>query len=311
MKKIILALALAGFFGAPAFAQEVEGPAGGSEREMSQAEMLAELHRLMAKASKEMESSEAELAKASLPASKPDVLDERVKQLREQMKKGELKDVPEGLREYVRKNPEKAAEYAGKSVEELKKLAENDKELDSLLKKSPEMLKKIAESNDAIDDVLKHQFEAERKLEEVLKSQEKTIKAASDNQDQAINLAHELRNQGQGKGQPDKPDKNKSETKDPREGKSEPKDGKNPSQPAPREYQPGDGKIKPDEKTEDFTNDVNRDGFQADRKVKDVGGDAAGADAKGPGKYNGFWQKWEEEMRKRNAEAEKKKATDK
>lgn len=190
MKKIILALALAGLFGAPAYAQEVEGP-GKGEREMSQAEMLAELHRLMARASKEMESSEAELAKASLPAGKADVLAERVKALRAQMEKGELKDVPEGLREYIKQNPEKAAEYAGKSAEELKKL--NDRDLENLIKKSPEMLKKMAGSEDTFEEILKHQYNAERRLEEVLKSQEKTIKAASENQDQAIDMAHKIK----------------------------------------------------------------------------------------------------------------------
>ncbi|MCC6574656.1 MAG: hypothetical protein IT462_12810 [Planctomycetes bacterium] len=303
MKKLILAIALAGFFGAPAFAQETEGPGGEGEKEMSQQEMLAELHRLMAKASKEMESSETELAKASLPGSKADVLEARIKALREQMEKGEIKEIPEGLREYIKANPDKAAELSGKTVEEMKKLVQDDKEVDGLIKKSPEMLKKLAESKEAFEDILDRQYQAERKIEEVLKAQEKTIKAASENQDSAINLAHQLRDQGGGKGQPDKPDKNKSETKDPRE-KDQPKNG-DPTKNAPKEYQPGEEKLRPDEKTEDFTNNENKEGFQADKKTKDLGGGAGNAENQGPGKYNGFWDKWREAMQKRNAEAAK------
>ena len=302
MKKILLMLALAGFCGAPAFAQEVEGPKG-PEKEMSQQEMLAELHRLMAKASKEMEASEGELAKASLPASKADVLAERVKALREQMEKGELKDIPEGLREYIKQNPEKAAEFSGKSVEELKKLAEDDKQLDSTIKKSPEMLKKMAGSEETFKEILERQYEAERKLEEVLKSQEKTIKAASENQDEAINLAHQLKEQGQGQGKGDKPDKNKTETKDPREGQEKPKNGQ-PTQPAPKEYAPGES-PKPKEETEDFTNDVNKESFQADKKAKEAAAGTSTEDHGEPSKYKGFKQKFEEEMRKRPAEAAK------
>lgn len=194
MKKIIFALALtmSGVFGAPAFAQEVEGP-GGGEKEMSQAEMLAELHKLMAKASKEMEASEAELAKASLPASKADVLAERVKTLRDQMSKGELKDVPEGLREYLKNNAEKASELSGKSVEELKKLFENDKDLDGFCRKSPELLKKLAESEETFEKILEMQYGAERRIEEVLKKQQEAIKGASGNQDEAINMAHKIK----------------------------------------------------------------------------------------------------------------------
>ncbi|MCC6574655.1 MAG: hypothetical protein IT462_12805 [Planctomycetes bacterium] len=192
MKKLLFALALAGVFGAPAFAQEVEGP-GGPEKEMSQAEMLAELHRLMAKASSEMEAAESELAKASLPGSKADVLEARVKALREQMKTGELKDVPEGLREYIKQNPDKAAELSGKSVEELKKLVADDKEVDNFCRKNPEMLKKLAESEDTFEKILEQQYSAERKLAEVLEKQEKTIKAATGNQDDAINMAHKIK----------------------------------------------------------------------------------------------------------------------
>ena len=146
MKRILLMLAFAGFIGSPLAAQEAEGP----EHEKSTEELLEELHKLMKEASKEMEQAERELAKASLPSNKADVLNERIKALREKMAKGEIDEIPEGLREYLRQHPEEAAAATGKSVDEIKKIVDDQKQLEELLKKSPDLLKKLAQSEEAM-----------------------------------------------------------------------------------------------------------------------------------------------------------------
>lgn len=142
MKKILLMLALCGC-AAPAFAQEAPPPA---EKEKTTQELLEELHKIMKDASKEMGAAETELAKASLPATKADVSAAKVRELREKMARGEIDEIPEGLREYLRANADSVAGLLGVSEEELKKLVDDPAKLKELLKKSPELLKRLAQS---------------------------------------------------------------------------------------------------------------------------------------------------------------------
>lgn len=296
MKRILLMLAFAGLLGAPLLAQE-------AEREKTPEELMRELLELMEKASKEMEAAEKELAKASLPPNKADVLAERMRVLREKLAKGEIDEVPEGLREYLRNNPEEAAKAAGMSVEEFKKIIENQDKLKETLKKSPEVLKKLAESESAMEKVLRHEQEAERKLEEIVKKQEEAVEKSKENVDKSIDIANQLRQQGQGSGKSEMKD-NENKTKDPKDqGNSQSSgQGKN----AEKEYQPGEGKVdRKDEKDDDFTRREG-DGFKADSRKKDTA-EGAGSEGSGgsPDKYKGFWEKWNKAIRERTKDAGK------
>jgi hypothetical protein len=298
MKRILLMLALCGFIGTPALAQEA-----GPEREKTPEELLKELHELMKEASKEMEAAEKELAKASLPPNKADVMAERMRVLREKLAKGEIDEIPEGLREYLRQHPEEAAKATGKTVEEFKKIVEDQEKLKELLKKQPDLLKKLAESEEAMEKVLKHEQEAERKLNEIVKKQEEAVEKSKDNVDKSIDVAHQLKQQGQGKGKPEMKD-NEGKTKDPKDQGDKPKDGQGKN--AESDYQPGEGKVeRKDEKDDEFTRREG-DGFKADPKKKDTA-EGAGSEGAGgaPEKYKGFWDKWSKAVRERTKDAGK------
>lgn len=191
MKKILLMLALSGF-AAPMFAQEAPPPT----EEKSTAELLKDLHKIMKDASKEMGAAEAELAKASLPATKADVSSAKIKELREKMARGEIDEVPEGLRDYLRENASLLAGLAGKSEEEFKKILDDQEKLKELLKKSPDLLKRLAQSESIMDSVLEHQHSAEKKLEETLKKQKDATDSAEKNVDEAVNIAVKLKQGG-------------------------------------------------------------------------------------------------------------------
>jgi hypothetical protein len=187
MGKLTLMLMLAGLIAFPLAAQEVE------RGEASTEELLAELHKLMRKASSEMRELERELARASLDAPRVDVVAERIRQVREAMREGRLDDLPEGLREHIAENPDEAAEATGRSVEEIRRVAVKEQELIELLRQNPELLKRLAESERVMERVLERQHAAERRLEETLRKQQESVEAAGRSVDEAIDLAHRLR----------------------------------------------------------------------------------------------------------------------
>ena len=318
MKKLILALAMAGMFAAPTalFAQESEGGEWGGESGKegeakpgkSVDEMIAELHKLMKKASDEMGALEGELAKASLDSPKADVIAERVKKLRESMEEGKLDDLPEGLRKEIQDNPEEVAKATGKSNEEVKKIAESSEELTDLLRKNPELLKKLSESESTMDSILRKQQTAEKKLEETLKKQGEAADEAKKKLDDSLELAHDIKakSQGQGQGQ-GKPKNDKSqETKDPKSGEGKPQGGetKKPSKGAEEGYQPGEGEMDSDHKVEEYERGKG-DGFQADKKNKDMKDGASSDEKREPGKYKNFWEKFNREVTKKTEERKK------
>lgn len=189
MKRIVLMLACCGLLAAPAFAQDD----GEDLESKSRDELLEELHKFMKDASKEMDSLEGDLAKTSLGPAKPDVVSERIKRLRDQMAKGELDELPEGLREYLRDNPEEAAKLAGMSVEEFKKIAGDEAELRKLLGENPEVLKKLAESESTFEDILERQVDCEKRVEESLRRAKESTSKAEENIDESLDIAHELK----------------------------------------------------------------------------------------------------------------------
>ncbi len=193
MKRLLLAMAIAGFMSAPVFAQA--GPVEGPAEEKSVEELLKELHELMKRASNEMGELEKELNRASLDAPKADVIAVRIAKLREAMEQGKLDEVPEGLARYLKENPDELAKASGKSGEEIRKLAESSKALEELLNQHPEVLKKLASQNEAIEHVQRFQSEAERKLEETLKRQRDAARAANENVDNAIEIGHRIKAQ--------------------------------------------------------------------------------------------------------------------
>jgi chromosome segregation ATPase len=186
MKKLILTFAVAAFVSAPVFAQE-------GAPEPTREERLAELHRLMRKASEEMNNLERELARASRDAPRADVIAERMQRIRKAMEQGRLDELPEGLRKHIEQSPEEAAELTGKSAEEVRNIARDSEALEELLKQHPELLKKLAENERTMEAIQRHQHEAERKLEETLRRQRESADAANRNVDEAINVAHTLR----------------------------------------------------------------------------------------------------------------------
>lgn len=303
MKKFIIAATLAMITGAPALYAQDPGEGTEAPAETAQ-ELAAKLKKLMEKASEEMGELEKELAKASLGAPKADVIAERMKKVREAMKNGELEEVPEGLKKYLKENPEEAAKLTGKSAEELKKLVENEEELMETLKKNPEMLKKLAESEDAMEKVLENQHEVERKLEESLKKQREAAESARKDVDESLNMAHKLRSMQKGQGQ-GKPKDNDQHTKDPRK-KDQQQNGNNkPSDGAKEGYEPGEGKGPRDDETGDYKRE-DAGGFQADGKKKDLEDGASNDGTRtAPSKYKGFWEKWTKEKQKRQSEKKK------
>ncbi|MCB9934005.1 MAG: hypothetical protein H6841_11360 [Planctomycetes bacterium] len=188
MKRVLLALACCGLLAAPAFAQE-EKDLGSKSRE----ELLAELHKLMKDASKEMDGLEKELAKTSLGPAKADIVAERMKKVRDAMKEGKLDELPEGLREYMKENPDEAAKLAGKSAEEFKQLAEDEEKLRELLGKNPELLRKLAENEHAFEDIMQRQVAIEKRVEDALKRAEESTSKAEENIDGSLEVAHELK----------------------------------------------------------------------------------------------------------------------
>ncbi|MDH5642371.1 MAG: hypothetical protein OEY28_13865 [Nitrospira sp.] len=190
MRKL-LALALFCLLAAPVMAQETveEDPLKAKSRE----ELLEDLHKFMKKASDEMDALERELAKASRDAAKADVIAERLKEVRDAMAKGELKELPEGVKEYVKENSEEVSKLVGKSSEELNELAADSEKLKALLKDNGELLKKLAGNDDAFERILQLQAQAERKLEESLNKQGKSAEAAEENLNNALDVGHELK----------------------------------------------------------------------------------------------------------------------
>lgn len=299
MKKLIFAIALSGLVAAPAFAQE-----GEPEKAKTPQEMLAELHKLMKKASEEMDQLERELAKASLDAPKADVVAERIEKARKAMAEGKIEDMPEGLRKHIEENPEEVAKSTGKSTEEVRKIAEDSKQLEELLKQNPELLKKLAENQSTMESITRRQHEAEKKLEETLKKQRESADAARQSVDDSIKVAHQLRQQGQGQGQ-GQPDNKGQKTQDPRQGQEQNQGGQQPNSPANGQYQPGDGKLQPENETEDFAAGQG-DSAQMKLRDKDMKGGAGSDDKSEPAKYKNFWEKFGREIQKRTEDRKKK-----
>lgn len=192
MKRVLLMLCLSGAFAVSVMAQSVEG-AGKANRDKTDEELSGDLKKFMKQASEEMAALEKELAKASGNAAKADVVAERVKKLREQMQSGKLDELPDGLREYLAAHPDDAAKLTGKSVDEIKKVAEKNDELLALLKGSPELLKKLADSEATFDEILRLQLGAEKRLQEALQRTQSAAEKAKENVNDSIDVAHELK----------------------------------------------------------------------------------------------------------------------
>jgi hypothetical protein len=289
-------MSLAGLLAAPTFAQE-------AEREKTDQELLEELHQLMKKASDEMGGLERELAKASLDAPKADVIAERVQRIRKAMEQGKLDDLPEGLSRHIADNPEELAKASGKSVEEIRRIADDSKQLEELLKQNPELLKKMAQNQDTMESIQRRQHDAEKKLEETLKKQREAARAADESVDKSINLAHMLKQQGQGQGQ-GQPKDNQQKTDDPRQGKEQQQGSGDPKQNATGQYQPGEGKLDQENETGDFVHGKG-DSAQMEKKQKEMGDAASSDETRAPDKYKGFFRKWHEQTAKRAEEKKK------
>lgn len=299
MKRILMAIAFAGLTGAPLAAQ-AEPPAPGE----SPQELQAKLGKLMKEASEEMAALERELARASLSSPKADVIAERIKQIREAMEQGKLEDLPEGLRDEIKQNPDEVAKLTGKTNEEVTKLAESSDTLRDLLKQNPEVLKKLAASEEVMQRVLEKQNAVEKRLAETLQKTEESAEAARKNVDESIKVAHELKAASQGSGSGEGQPKNKGESTSDKGDKDQKQGGNGKSQQgANSQYQPGEGAGPRDDKTEEFERAAKTDGFQGEKKNKEAEAGSSNDDnRREPGRYSGFSKKWNEEVRKRTEE---------
>lgn len=189
MKRILMAIAITGLFTVPAALAAQEAPAAQESPE----ELAAKLNKLMKQASDEMAALERELARASMAAPKADVVQERMKRIREAMEQGKLEELPEGLREEIKQNPGEVAKATGKSAEEIKQLAESAEELTKLLKENPEVLKKLASSEETMNRVLEAQNAVEKRLAETLQKSEEAAEAAKKNVNDSIDVAHQIK----------------------------------------------------------------------------------------------------------------------
>lgn len=192
MKRFFAALVMAGFIATPLAAQgAVEGQV--DDKDLSVEELQAKLGKLMKQASEEMAALEKELARASLAAPKADVVAERIKQIRAAMEQGKLDELPDGLREEIKQNPDDVAKATGKTAEEVVKIAESQQELQALLRQNPDVLKRLAQSEDVMQRVLEKQSAVEKRLAETLKKTEESAESTRKNVNDAIDVAHVLK----------------------------------------------------------------------------------------------------------------------
>ena len=76
------------------------------------------------------------------------------------------------------------------------KIIDDQEKLKELLKKSPDLLKRLAQSESIMESVLEHQHAAEKKLEETLKKQQDATDTAEKKVDDAVNIAVKLKQGG-------------------------------------------------------------------------------------------------------------------
>jgi hypothetical protein len=148
--------------------------------------------------------------------------------------------------------------------------------------------------------VLEKQNAVEKRLAESLKKTEESAEAARKNVDESINVAHALKAASQGSGSGGKP-KNQGESTGDSKDKDQQQGGNGKSQTgAQGQYQPGEGQGPRDDQTEESERAVKADGFQGEKKAKEMEAGSGNLDnGREPGKYQGFLKKFNDETGKK------------
>lgn len=254
MKYIIVALLL---FSPILYAQE-------ESKEESREELLKKLHKIMDEASKSMEESEKDLARASLPPTRPDVIAERVKSIIQKMKDDKINkdELPESVKEWLKNHPEL-----------------NDKSV-----------KELADSKNLLEELFEIELKLESKLEESNKAAESV-----ENVGNAIDIINKLRQSNQNQSN-DSMKNNQSATKDPKNKSEGTGDAVKPSN------DKTETESKPHQDDLDSTQ-VGRakdnNSFKAEGKSKEMEAGSSNEEKLELSKYKGFWEKWCEKIRSR------------
>lgn len=254
MKYFIFVLIL---FSSTLYAQSSE------PKEESREELLKKLHKIMDEASKSMEESEKDLARASLPPTKPDIIAERVKSIIQKMKDNKIskEELPDSVKEYLKNHPE----LKDKSVKE------------------------IAESEKLLEELFEIESKAELKLEE-----SNSAAASAENVSNAVDIANKLRQGGQNND--DKMKDNKSSTNDP---KNKLEKAGNSTKPSNEQVESKPDNGKDDLSESQIGRQSDGSAFKADSKAKNTEAGNSSDNNTEPVKYKGLWRLWCDKIRSR------------
>lgn len=288
--KLLTSLILCASLAAPILAQDAPKP------EKTQEELLKELHELMDKTSKEMERAEKKLADASRDKVKDDVVAAIIKKFQDELKNGEVNDIPDGFRKYLKENKKELAEQFGLSEDEVEALANSDdKELKDWVKTNHKALSKEFESEFSLKELIIHQNSVENNLEDVLDSQADASEKATENSGKAIEAAHNLAASGKS-GKSDSVDNNNKKN----EGK--------PKQESSQQSSTQGNSNNEQHKVNGSSNDEldapparasDSNGFRAESNKKVTDSGESSEDHREPSKYKGFREAWHKALKKK------------
>ncbi len=276
----------------------------------SDQELVQDLLRLFDEVGKNMEELEDSIAKASLPAHKPDEIKATLDAFMEKLQSGELSEVPESLVERFKAEPQELEKLLDLSSEEAKELLEdnNQDQLETKLGAVPQKLEELLKEDDVFNDLLHRQFEIEKKMDSLLKKQNQLGKKAKHNIENALEHAYELRrkssSKSSGDGQPDqeKQGEQKKQGKGQEEKKNQNNSPGDPSEGAENEYDPPEGKN-PDPLRENESRTLSKDIWDVNKLNKEHETTKSGDETTSePSRYKGFGKQFRKSVGKRSLE---------
>jgi hypothetical protein len=281
---------------APGAGKEGDKPEAGKEADLekkSDADLEKEFTQLAKDVSKSMAKLETEIAKASLPPRKAEELKAELESQAEKLKSGEATTVHPGLKAWMVENPEKTAAALGVTVEELKKLLDDEAALAKSLKEHADGLDKLMNEADTVEAVLRKQLAIELEVKDRIEKQAKLAKSTEENIDGILNIAYEMRARkppSKGKGDDGK---DPEQGKQGEGGKGPPKGSNTPgAEGADTEYQPPPG-GKPETEKGNAERKADKDAWEASKakKEQEDANSSNKADA-APSRYSGMKSKF-------------------
>lgn len=228
MKKIALSLALplAMLLMAPNAQAQDE-----ALKKKTDEQLKEELERLSKDISKGMGEVRDDLYKAALPRRKMDELRAEFDGMMKKLKKGEADELHEGMKAYLKANPDKLAELLDMTREEAEELLKSDKDLLKRLGEHADKTAELFRDASLLEDVLKRQAELDEKMESVRKAFEKGKENAGQ-LEKVLDLLQEAERRAKpkpGKGNPNQGDPQPGEQPGEKDGEGKDK-GKKPGQ---------------------------------------------------------------------------------